>query len=510
MGRIPYSGRYHSQRKLEDDYVISQRVLGTGCSGEVQMATSRSQTSLSVAVKSLKLDSVGREMREDLQSEVRNYLSMDHPHITRLHDVYESNHNLHLVMECMEGGELFDRLIEKKRFSEEEASDALRQMLLALNYIHSHGIVHRDIKLENFMFDRKGSGHLKLIDFGFSKMLDPSDTQNMTECLGTIAYVAPEVLHKSYSSQCDLWSLGVISFILLSGYMPFCGSEANQMKHICLGKYLEKPEIWASVSDEATSFVHALMEVNPAKRLTAQQALEHPWISKTRQTTSREVSIEVAEALRQFSQASKFRRCCMEMLAWSLSSEERAKVRNSFLSLDANQQGTITLDELNNFMVHGLHLTDEKETLRIFEALDYSHDQEIHYSEFLAAMVDTHIHLNTDLLHAGFKRFDTEGSGFVTLVNLKDVLGSKVDGEKVEVFMDDVDQNKDGRICFDEFSAYLKGGQNTTGKDDADEQRFCNPSKQLSDRGIASRESRTRGFRSTLRAFFKRPRRSQA
>jgi calcium-dependent protein kinase len=292
--------------------------------------------------------------------------------------------------------------------------------------------------------------------------------------------------------------------------MPFCGSEANQMKHICLGKYLEKPEIWANVSHEAKSFVHALMELNPAKRLTAQQALEHPWISKSRQTTSREVSIEVAEALRQFSQASKFRRCCMEVLAWSLSSDERATVRNSFLSLDVNQQGTITLDELNNFMVHGLHLTDERETLRIFEALDYSHDQEIHYSEFLAAMVDTQIHLNTDLLHAGFRRFDTDGSGFVTLVNLKDVLGTRVDGEKVEVFMDDVDQNKDGRISFAEFSAYLKGEKNTTGEKHGDEQRFCNPIKQFSDSGFADRKSKTRGFRSTLRAFFKRHRRSQA
>jgi calcium-dependent protein kinase len=146
----------------------------------------------------------------------------------------------------------------------------------------------------------------------------------------------------------------------------------------------------------------------------------------------------------------------MEVLAWSLSNEDRAKVRDTFLSFDASHQGTITLGELKNVMVDKLHVADECETRAVFEALDYNHDQEIHYSDFLAAMVDTQITLDTDLLFAAFRRFDKDGSGFISLENLKDVLGSHVDGEKVEVFMDDVDQNKDGKISFREFAAYLK------------------------------------------------------
>merc|ERR1719215_476798 len=147
-----------------------------------------------------------KDKLEQLKAEVENYLSMDHPHIIRLYDVYESRQELFLVMECAEGGELFARLVEKKRFSEAEASDALRQMLLALNYIHSHGIVHRDVKLENFIYDRHG--HLKLIDFGFSKMWAASANENMGDSLGTLAYAAPEVLQENYTSQCDMWSLG--------------------------------------------------------------------------------------------------------------------------------------------------------------------------------------------------------------------------------------------------------------------------------------------------------------
>jgi calcium-dependent protein kinase len=343
-------------------------------------------------------------------------------------------------------------------------------------------------------------------------MWDPSDKEKMTNSLGTISYVAPEVLNRSYTSQCDLWSLGVIAFILLSGYMPFSGSEANQVKNISKGKYLVKPERWANVSDEAKSFVHALLEVDPSKRLTAQQALDHPWISKSRTFRSSEVSVEVAEALRKFSEASKFRRCCMEMLAWSLSNEERAKVRGIFLSLDANQQGTITLGELKAFLVDKLHLTDERESLRVFEALDYNHDQEIHYSDFLAAMVDTQISLNTDLLYAAFRRFDTDGSGFITLSNLKDVLGDRVDGERVEAFLEDVDQNKDGRISFAEFASYLREEQHTQAAQAqaVEELEQCSTkSSEMSELSFASVKSKARGIKSALRAFFKRRRKTK-
>jgi calcium-dependent protein kinase len=372
-------------------------------------------------------------------------------------------------MECLEGGELFDRVTAKKRFSEDEASDALRQMLLALNYIHSHGIVHRDIKLENFVYDKKGSGHLKLIDFGFSKMWDPSGQERMHNSLGTISYVAPEVLGKSYTSQCDLWSLGVIGFILLGGYMPFSGSEEVQIRNIRKGNFVMKPERWKDISGEAKDFILKLLEVDPAKRLTAQTALEHPWIAKSCAAAPQDVSVEVVEALKKFGRVSKFRRCCMEMLAWSLSNEEREKVSDDFLSLDTDHSGGITLSELEHVMVDKLHVADKLETLQVFEALDYNHDQEIHYSDFLAAMVDSKINLNEQHLNAVFRRLDADHTGYISLSNLREVLGSRVDGERVEVFMKDVNQGKDGRISFSEFSSYMRSEGTGSPRADANE-----------------------------------------
>jgi calcium-dependent protein kinase len=465
MGKIPFSGRYHREpRMLEDDYVMSQSVLGSGYNGEVRMATSVANPSQKVAVKSLQLGSnihnfLHKDKLENLEAEVENYLSMDHPHITRLYDVYESKQGLHLVMECMEGGELFDRVIEKKRFSEAEASDALRQMLLALNYIHSHGIVHRDVKLENFIYDSKSSGHLKLIDFGFSKMWDPSGSEKMSSSLGTLSYVAPEVLDKSYTSQCDMWSLGVIAFILLGGYMPFAGNESSQMKNIASGTYKMRPDRWGTISSEAKNFVQSLLEVKPEKRLTAQMALNHPFITRSCENDDEYVAIKpCCQALVQFSHASKFRRCCMEMMAWSLPNEDRAKVRDCFLSLDENHQGTITLGELKHALKDKLHMADDHEILQVFQALDYNHDQEIHYSDFLAAMVDAYrIDVNDEVLSDAFRRFDADNSGYITAENLRDVLGSKVEGERVESFIEEADSDFDGKLSFAEFAAYLRG-----------------------------------------------------
>jgi calcium-dependent protein kinase len=456
MGKIPSSGRYHCQRALEDDYIMSQSILGDGYNGEVRMATSVSQPDLKFAVKSLQVTTLDKDKRENLEAEVENYLSMDHPHIARLCDVYETRHQLHMVMECLEGGEVFDRLTAKKRFSEEEAIDALRQMLLALNYIHSHGIVHRDIKLENFVYDKKDSSHLKLIDFGFSKMWNPAEQQPMNKSLGTLSYVAPEVLNKCYTSQCDLWSLGVIGFILLSGYLPFSGTDAAQKRNIRKGNFAMEVDKWDNISEGAKDFIFKLLEVNPSKRLTARTALEHPWITKSCSAVPQDIDIKVIEALREFGRVSKFRRCCMEMLAWSLSNEERAQVRGYFLRLDADHSGGITLSELEDVMIDKFHAADKLETLHVFEALDYNHDQEIHYSDFLAAMVDSQINLNEQHLDAAFRRFDADRTGYISLENLRAVLGSQVDGEKVEVFMKDVNESKNGRISFSEFSSYLR------------------------------------------------------
>jgi len=456
LGKIPVSARYHTLPKcIDEDYEVSSKVLGSGYNGVVRQATRKGLEGQKFAVKAFKIASVSPDKKAELQAEVSIFLCMDHPQITRLFDVYESDDYMFLVMECMEGGELFDRVTALKRFTEKDAADAVMQMLLAVNYIHSHGVVHRDIKLENFLYDTKNSNFLKLIDFGFSKVWDPNIKMQIS--CGTLAYVAPEVLDRAYTSQCDLWSLGVITFVLLSGYMPFSGSEEEQTRRISKGKYTMKPERWNNMSESAISFVKGLLEVDPQIRLSAAKALDHPWIlDREKIRPDAEVDNNIVDALRQFGQASKFRRCCMEMMAWSLTNAERAQVRNYFIKMDETQQGTITLAELKKVLMDKFHISNE-ETLQIFNAMDTNHDEEIHYSDFLAAMVSTRIALHDNLLKSTFKKFDTDNSGYITPDNLREVLGETFEGDRVEKLMSEADLLKDGRISYPEFVSYLRG-----------------------------------------------------
>lgn len=458
IGRIPVKGRYHRLPcKLTDDYVPSDRVLGVGESGQVMLAHGKEDCAngQKYAIKTYGLEGLDSLRLQLLLSEVETFLYVDHPHIARLYGIYESEDRLHFVMESMDGGQLFERFKKTGRYPDDEAADVCWQILLALNYIHRHGIVHRDVKLENFMYERRGSNQLKLIDFGFSKMF--TSNMKMKKAVGTMLYVAPEVLEKSYTCQCDLWSLGVLAFVLLSDQFPFVGDNEQLHADILACNVEWRQEQWCTISETAVDFVRSLLVVDPQKRLTAQQALSHPWILQRRRPNPGAVDRGVAEALVAFGHTPKFRRCCMELLAWSLSSKDRAQVHDQFMSMDTEGKGTITLAQLKAAMAETLRLPDSEAEL-VFATLDNNHDDEVNYSEFLAAMVSTCIELSSSPAQSVFRKFDRENLGYITANGLRAVLGDTFEGDPTEALLGEADLDRDGRLFFPEFYSFLKGG----------------------------------------------------
>jgi len=221
---------------------------------------------------------------ECFQFEIDNLTSLKHSNITRLYHVYNEPTKYYLVMELVSGGELFDRIVSKRSYTEEEARDVSKIICGAINYCHKNCIAHRDLKPENLLLMYKDSDtEIKIADFGFSKRVESPESRCLVTRCGTPEYVAPEVLSgKPYNTKCDTWSLGVIIYILLCGYPPFYNkSTHNLFNLILMGKYEFHEDTWGDISDEAKDLISKLLINKPNERLSAEEVLQHPWFSDT-------------------------------------------------------------------------------------------------------------------------------------------------------------------------------------------------------------------------------------
>eukprot|EP01029_Cantina_marsupialis_P016791 TRINITY_DN3763_c0_g1_i1.p1 TRINITY_DN3763_c0_g1~~TRINITY_DN3763_c0_g1_i1.p1 ORF type:complete len:738 (-),score=148.78 TRINITY_DN3763_c0_g1_i1:1043-3256(-) len=262
---------------FEDHYELGDRV-GTGRFSNVHRCVSRA-TKDEWCVKIIDKTNIESSEKELLRTEIAILKLVDHPHILRMVDVFESRQHLYIVTELLRGGELFDRIVGRSRFSEREAHTVLLPLIEGVAYMHDLGIVHRDIKPENILCGDDLS-QIKIADFGLSKICTPEQTMNLP--CGTLSYVAPEVLMmKGYDNEADLWSVGVIMYLLLEGHLPFDGRS----KHEVIQKTMNSKLLFSKsknhvLSADCLSLIRGLLEKNPQKRLTARAALEHPWIQK--------------------------------------------------------------------------------------------------------------------------------------------------------------------------------------------------------------------------------------
>ena len=218
---------------------------------------------------------------EMLKNEIAVLKDLDHPNIVKMYEFLEDEKRIYIVTEICKGGELFDEILNRSKFDEADAAIVMKQLLYAINYCHKKKIVHRDLKPENMLLEQdRDLEKIKIVDFGTSLSFDES--RNLDEKLGTAYYIAPEVIKKKYNQKCDLWSCGVIMYILLSGEPPFNDPRADNeaiMKKVEIGKYDLTSGIWKTISKEAKDLVKKLLTYNPDDRIDAEQAMKHTWIA---------------------------------------------------------------------------------------------------------------------------------------------------------------------------------------------------------------------------------------
>ncbi|KAH0564774.1 hypothetical protein GP486_001844 [Trichoglossum hirsutum] len=209
-------------------------------------------------------------------------VSMGHQNILTLVDYFETMNNLYLVTDLALGGELFDRICRKGSYYESDAADLIRATLSAVAYLHDHGIVHRDLKPENLLFRTpEDNADLLIADFGLSRIMDEEQFHVLTTTCGTPSYMAPEIFQKiGHGKPVDIWAIGVITYFLLCGYTPFDrDSNFDEMQAILIADYKFEPEeYWRGVSENARDFIRKCLTIDPNKRMTAHQALLHPFL----------------------------------------------------------------------------------------------------------------------------------------------------------------------------------------------------------------------------------------
>lgn len=415
-------------RPIEEVYdgVSDGEVLGSGVEGLVRLVKHK-KTGVNFAVKCLNVglikDGYGLQR---LRDEIFIMCQLDHPNIVRLEEVYEGELEIYLVQELCPGGDLFDRLDDQSdyHYSEVQCAKLVKQMLSTVRHLHSKKIVHRDLKLENFLFASKSpNSELKMIDFGLSKHFTHNG-EVQHECVGTPYAVAPEVIRGSYDEKCDMWALGVITYLLLCGETPFGGIDGEPLQsvrnRILEGEVVFEPaDLWEHVSDTGKNFVKRLLNSDVSVRPTAKQAQFDPWIQvygKKNGPEGKKLSPNVANALLEFKEYSDMRKLLYEVLSYTLLPEQIVDLRQEFEKIDTDGDGEIEFCELKEVLLHTaeagtLGALSEKEVEDIFNALRVSKsDKTIHWHEFIAATL-SQCDYDERNLKLAFDRLDYDRKG---------------------------------------------------------------------------------------------------
>jgi len=262
-------------RKLWDDYNFLSKSRRNGRSGDVRQAE-HNDTGCRVTVKSCGARTADADLRHIIAAAMEAHGRLDHKHVVKLVGVYTGPFAIHMVMERLEGGDLCSALAQRGRFSEEDAKVVVRQVLLAVDHMHQHNVVHRDIKLESIMFAEADGSTATLIDFALATQWD-GRTEMKLEC-GSTAFSSPEMLRGAYTEKTDMWSVGVVAYMLLTGEPLFRGSEWEIRTQAKAGRALLCKQLYAC-SIPAQEFVASLLMHNPEQRLSAEEALHHPWFN---------------------------------------------------------------------------------------------------------------------------------------------------------------------------------------------------------------------------------------
>jgi len=438
--------------------------LGAGAYGTVYLAQNV-LTKNNVAMKRIDKDSEDLLTDNEIMDEIDILKKLDHPDIVKIIEFYNTRDAYYIINDYCQDGELYNQIT--KRFNETQIAVMFKQIFSGLSYLHSNNIIHRDLKLENILIsdiekiDNLELFDIKIIDFGTAKIYDKSHKKQKA-IVGSSYYIAPEVLKRNYDEKCDMWSCGVILYMLLVGHAPFDGeTDEDIIKSIKVGVYKKNEERYIKGSEELKDLISKLLKMDPKERISAKEALNHNFFIKANanliyQNISRDLILSFIHNLLSYRINSKFQEM---VLAYIIHNMPRPKASKDAIKLffifNEGGDGKLTKEELKEGLLNFVTEDYLNNFDDIFLQLDGAKHGYLEYEEFLRAVLDKKEALTDSTLTYAFNFFD-KGTGYITMDNIKQYfIGERINEEVFKTIFDEIDENKTGKIGFQEFKEMM-------------------------------------------------------
>ena len=447
------------------------KFLGEGSFATVYEAKNRF-TGAICAMKIIKKKfSCSTEEEREILNEINILRTMDHPNILKIFEFYSNEREYSLVTELCSMGELFDEIVNKGPFDEKYSAYILYQILSAVNYCHKMHIIHRDLKPENILIvDKNKEGYItvKVCDFGTSKIFETGAVEQ--HVVGSSYYIAPEVLNKNYNEKCDVWSCGVIMYILLSQRPPFGGRNDKEiMENVKKGTFDLQSPPFNKLSESGIDLINKLLTIDVDKRISAEEALNHPWFkeNKSKQLFNnikdKRTIKDLIKNLKSYHRTSVIQETALAYLVHHFPHiKDVVNACKLFNKFDHSGDGKITKDELYKGLSKIYQSsTLEKDVDEIFKNLDMDNNGYIGYEEFVRGAVNKEYFVKPNVLKFAFRYFDKDNSGEITFDEIEELFYESIpDKSKVHetlmAIIKEVDINNDKKISFGEFSTVMK------------------------------------------------------
>ena len=472
-----------SQIKVTNELLVSEsnsdpdkeykkvKFLGEGSFGAVYQVQNKYSKSICAMKIIRKKSDCSSEEENEIRNEINILRTMDHPNILKIFEFYSNPKEYSIITELCSMGELFDQIINKGPFNEKYSAYVLYQVFSAVNYCHKMHILHRDLKPENILIiDKNEDGYptIKVCDFGTAKIFQTGKVER--KFVGSSYYMAPEVLKQRYNEKCDIWSCGVIMYILLSQRPPFGGKDDDEiMANIEKGKYDLSSPPFDKISQNARDLIKKMLTMDPQKRISAEEVLNHPWFKENKskelfnKVKHRNAIKDIITNLKSYRRTSVIQETALAYLVHQFPQiKDVINACKLFNQIDHSLDGKITKDELYK----GISSLYKSSTLKkdideIFKNLDMDNSGYIGYEEFVRGAVNKSYFTQPFILKFAFKYFDKDNSGEITFKEIEELFYKSIPDknkvhETLNAIIKEVDINNDKKISFKEFTQIMK------------------------------------------------------